>query len=79
MLTDDEFKGFLKTLGLRIRAIRKEKRLNMRHIMIVSGYYDAQWRKYESGGNMNLASLMQVALALDVSLKELWETSVNGR
>ena len=71
MLTDEEFRGFLKVLGQRIRAIRKDKNLNMRHIMIVSGYYDAQWRKYECGGSINLETLMKIALALDVPLSKL--------
>lgn len=71
MLTEDEFKCFLKALGKRIRALRRDKKLNMRDIMIASGYYDAQWRKYEAGGSMNLMSLMKVALALDVSLVSL--------
>ena len=43
----------------------------MREIMLKTGYYDAQWRKYESGGSLNIASLMKVALALDVTLVEL--------
>lgn len=73
MLTDDEFKCFLKALGSRIRALRKEKKMNMRDIMIATGYYDAQWRKYEAGGSMNLMSLMKVAMALDVSLTELFD------
>lgn len=71
MLTDEEFRGFLKVLGQRIRAIRKAKNLSMRDIIIVSGYYDAQWRKYECGGSMNLETLMKIALALDVPLSEL--------
>ena len=71
MLEDDEFKLFLKTLGIRIRQIRKEKHLLMRDIMIATGYYDAQWRKYESGGSLNVASLLKIALALKVSLNEL--------
>lgn len=71
MLTDEEFKCFLKALGTRIRTLRKEKKFNMRDIMIATGYYDAQWRKYEAGGSMNLMSLMKVALALEVSLVEL--------
>lgn len=71
MLTNDEFTGFLKILGRRIRAIRKAKNLNMRHIMIYTGYYDAQWRKYELGGSMNIATLMKIALALDVPISEL--------
>ena len=73
MLKDQEFKDFLKALGTRIRQIRKAKGLDMRDIMIASGYYDAQWRKYEAGGSMNVASLMRVALALDVSLVELFD------
>lgn len=71
MLTDDEFKGFLKLLGHRIRAIRREKKLDMRQVMIVSGYYDAQWRKYECGGSMNLETLLKIALTLDVPLSYL--------
>ena len=68
MLTDDEFKGFLKLLGRRIRAVRKEKNVDMRQVMTVSGYYDAQWRKYEGGGSMNLETLEKNALTLDVPL-----------
>ncbi|MGI4829506.1 MAG: helix-turn-helix domain-containing protein [Janthinobacterium lividum] len=71
LLTEDEFKGFLKILGHRIRAIRKARNLNMRDIMISTGYYDAQWRKYECGGSMTLMSLLKIALALNVSLSEL--------
>jgi len=71
MLTDEEFRAFLKTLGARIRSLRKEKGLKLREIMISTGYYDAQWRKYESGGSLNVASLMKIALALNVSLGDL--------
>ena len=71
MLTEDEFKDFLKALGKRIRTLRKDKKLNMRDIMISTGYHDAQWRKYEAGGSLNIMSLMKVALALEVSLVQL--------
>lgn len=43
----------------------------MRNILVTTGYYDAQWRKYEAGGSLNIASLMKVALALDVTLVDL--------
>jgi transcriptional regulator with XRE-family HTH domain len=72
VLTDDEFRCFLKALGTQIKTLRKHKNFNMRDMMIASGYYDAQWRKYESGGSMNLMSLMKVAMALDVSITELF-------
>ena len=78
LLTNDEFTGFLKILGRRIRAIRKAKNLNMWHIIISTGYYDAQWRKHELGGTMNISTLMKIAPALDVPISELWESLANG-
>ena len=71
MLTNDELTSFLATLGRQIKRLRKEKGLLMRDIMLKTGYYDAQWRKYEAGGSLNIASLMKVALALDVTLVDL--------
>jgi transcriptional regulator with XRE-family HTH domain len=71
VLTEDVLKAFLGTLGRRIKQLRKEKKLLMRDIMVKTGYYDAQWRKYEAGGNLNIPSLMKVAVALDVTLIEL--------
>jgi len=73
VLTDEEYDCFLKALGTRIKQLRKDKKFNMRDIMIATGYYDAQWRKYESGGSMNFQSLLKIALALDVSLGELFD------
>ena len=35
--------------------------------MISSGYYDAQWRKYENGGTMSLCSLIRVCIALETT------------
>jgi len=73
VLEDEEFRAFLKALGARIRRIRKAKNFDMRHIMITSGYYDAQWRKYETGGSLNLQSLLKIALTLDVPLDDLFD------
>ena len=71
VLTDEEFDSFLKALGVHVRRLRKEKNVNMRDIMIETGFYDSQWRKYESGGGLNLRSLMKIAQALKVTLVEL--------
>ncbi len=71
MLEDEEFRAFLKALGARIRTVRKSKNFDMRHIMITGGYYDAQWRKYETGGSLNLQSLLKIALTLEIPLREL--------
>lgn len=73
VLEDQEFRAFLKALGARIRSVRKAKNLDMRYIMITSGYYDAQWRKYETGGSLNVQSLLKIALTLDVPLNELFD------
>jgi len=70
-LTDRELEIFLATLGQRIKQLRKEKGLLMRDVMVRTGYYDAQWRKYESGGSLRLPSMLKVAIALRVSLTEL--------
>jgi len=68
MLTDEEFRCFLKALGARVKQLRKEKKIRLRDIMVSTGYYDAQWRKYEAGGGLTVQSLMKIALALNVSL-----------
>ena len=73
MLTDDEFRAFLKALGARIKHLRKEKNIRLRDITVSTGYYDAQWRKYEAGGGLTVQSLLKIALALDVSLDTLFD------
>jgi hypothetical protein len=72
-LMDEEYKQYLVALGARIRARRKERNLKMRDIMIATGYYDAQWRKYETGGPMNLASLLKIASVLQTTPSVLLE------
>jgi len=64
----DETTGFLKALGARIKHLRKTKNIRFRDIMLSTGYYDAQWRKYEAGGGLTVQSLLKIAVALDVSL-----------
>jgi transcriptional regulator with XRE-family HTH domain len=70
---DDELKEYMVALGVRIRARRKECNLNMRNIMIATGYYDSQWRKYEGGAAMNLASLLRIAAVLNTTPSLLLE------
>lgn len=71
VLKDEEFRSFLKTLGTRIKLLRKSKGIQFRDIMIKAGYFDAQWRKYEAGGSLNISSLMKIALTLEVTLTDL--------
>ena len=70
-LTKDEVTAFLATLGARIKQIRKQKKLLMRDLLTRTGYYDAQWRKYEAGGSLTIPSLLKVAVALQVTMAEL--------
>jgi len=73
VLPEIELKSFLASLGSRIKQLRKERELTMRDIMVRIGYYDAQWRNYEGGGSaLTIASLMKIAIALQVSLSELF-------
>ena len=72
-LSKEEVTAFLATLGSRIKQIRKEKGLLMRDLLTRSGYYDAQWRKYEAGGGLTITSLLKVAVALQVTMSDLFD------
>jgi transcriptional regulator with XRE-family HTH domain len=71
---DEELKKYLGALGAKIKARRTELNLNMKDIMIASGYYDAQWRKYEHGsGGLELATLLKIAIVLKTTPSALLE------
>ena len=73
-LVDGELKEYLTALGARMKARRKECKLNMRDIMIATGMYDTQWRKYESGGGApTLSTLLKIAMALQMTPSALLE------
>jgi transcriptional regulator with XRE-family HTH domain len=67
----DEYDKFLKTLGGRIKELRKERGLSLRDMVLQHGYNDSQWRKYERGGSINLQSLLKVARVFGISLSKL--------
>ncbi len=67
----DEYEQFLKTLGGRIKQLRKERGLSLRDMVLQHGYNDSQWRKYERGGSINLQSLLKVAKVFGISLSKL--------
>jgi hypothetical protein len=60
-----------QSLSCSFLLLRKSKGPLLGDIMIEAGCYDAQWRKYEAGGSLNITSLMKIALALEVTLTEL--------
>ncbi len=71
MPTDAEYSAFLKMLGARIKQLRKERKLSLRDVVVKHGYQDSQWRSYESGGSLNVRSLLRIAEVLRVPLAEL--------
>lgn len=58
---DEEYEQFLKALGKRIREMRLAKGWSQRDMVILHGYNDSQWRKYERGGGMTLQSLVNLS------------------
>ena len=71
MPSDEEYEAFLKALGARIRTMRKERGITLRDLVVVHGYHDTQWRKYERGGGINLRSLLRIAEVLQCPLEDL--------
>ena len=70
---DEELKEYLAALGARIKARRKECKMTMRDIMIATGSYDSQWRRYEKGGGVTLGSLLKIAIVLKTTPSILLE------
>lgn len=68
---DEDYKAFLKALGVRIRLLRKERSLSLRDMVVLHGYHDSQWRKYESGGGLTIQSMLRIAKVLKLSICEL--------
>jgi transcriptional regulator with XRE-family HTH domain len=68
---DEEYTQFLKTLGSRIKQLRKERGYSLRDMVIHHGYNDSQWRRYERGGSINVHSLLKIAKLFGISLSTL--------
>lgn len=71
MPTDEDYKYFLKALGARIKEMRKKKGWSLRDMVILHDYHDSQWRKFESGGSMNVQSLIRIAEVFEIPLSRL--------
>lgn len=68
---DIDYKAFLLALGKRVKKFRKDRGWSLRDMVILHGYHDSQWRKYESGGGMTVPSLLRIAAIFHVSISEL--------
>jgi transcriptional regulator with XRE-family HTH domain len=73
MPTDEDYKYFLKALGARIKEMRKKKGWSLRDMVILHDYHDSQWRKFESGGSMNVQSLIRIANVFEMPVSKLVE------
>ena len=71
MPTDDDYKDFLKALGARIKEMRKKKGWSLRDMVKLHDYHDSQWRKFESGGSMNVQSMIRIAEVFEMPLSRL--------
>jgi transcriptional regulator with XRE-family HTH domain len=68
---EDEYSQLLKSLGKRIKTLRKERGLTLRQMEIIHGYRDSDWRKLERAGAGNMALLLKVARGFEISLSTL--------
>ncbi len=68
---DGDYGAFLKSLGSRVKELRKKKGWSLRDMVIMHGYHDSQWRKYEAGGGLTIQSLLRIARVFEVSLTGL--------
>ena len=63
---------FRKALGLRLRAMRKERGWTLRDMVVLHRFHLSAWGGFESGRiGMSLRSLLRVAVALGVHPAEL--------
>lgn len=65
---DEEYERFLKALGKRIREMRQARGWSQRDMVLLHGYNDSQWRKYERGGGITLQSLVKLSKVFDQHL-----------
>ena len=63
-----EYGQFLKELGARIKQLRHERGLSLRDMIVIHGYADSQWRRYERGGSVNVQTLLRICNAFKISL-----------
>jgi transcriptional regulator with XRE-family HTH domain len=71
-------KIFLKSLGTRIRDIRKSKNLSQLDLGVAMDNYAEQVSRIERGQlNVTICTLKDIASALDISLSELLIFHIN--
>lgn len=63
-----DYGQFLKELGGRIKQLRHERGLSLRDMIVIHGYADSQWRRYERGGSVNVQTLLRICNAFKISL-----------
>ena len=68
----EEYSRFLKILGTRIRALRKERGWSYRDMVVRHGFHLSAWQSYESGKyGLSMISLLRVAKVFSLPASEL--------
>ncbi len=68
----EEYGRFLKILGARIRALRKDRGWSYRDMVVSHGFHLSAWQSYESGKyGLSMISLLRVAKVFSMPASEL--------
>lgn len=70
-----DHKEFLEALGQRLRGLRHDAGWTQGDMMLLHGYAESHWRKYENGraGGLTVDTLLRIASVFNLSLVELMD------
>ena len=64
----------IKALGLRVKKLRKTQKISQKQLAFEAEIQETQLRRIEKGQiNTGISTIVAIANALDVSLKELFD------
>ena len=67
----EDYEQFLSQMAKRIKALRVERGLTLRDMVVVHGYHDSHWRRMEREGTGSVQSLLRIAKAFGLPLSVL--------
>jgi transcriptional regulator with XRE-family HTH domain len=68
---DQDYEDFLKLIAERIKAIRLDRKLTLRDMVVDHGYHDSNYRRIEREGAGGVQSLLRLCKAFEVTLSDL--------
>ena len=66
-----DYEQFLSEIAKRIKALRLERGLTLRDMVVIHGYHDSHWRRMEREGAGTVQSLLRIAKAFGVPMSTL--------